>query len=57
MLQTSGWAWWWCTVPLIPEVGRQGQVDLCKFEVILVYIEFQGSQGYIGRHCLNNKIQ
>jgi hypothetical protein len=27
---------WWCT-PLIPVLLRQRQVDLCDFEVILVY--------------------
>ena len=27
---------WWCT-PLIPAVWRQRQVDLCEFEVSLIY--------------------
>jgi hypothetical protein len=41
---------WWRT-PLILALGRQRQVDLWKFEVILVYIEFQERQGYIERPC------
>ena len=28
--------WWWRT-PLIPALGRQGQVDLCEFETSLDY--------------------
>ena len=27
---------WWC-IPLIPELQRQRQVDLCEFETSLVY--------------------
>jgi hypothetical protein len=31
---------------LIPALGRQRQVDLCEFEAVLVYREFQDSQDY-----------
>ena len=34
--KTKDTVWWWCT-PLIPALGRQRQVDLCEFEVSLVY--------------------
>jgi hypothetical protein len=27
---------WWC-IPLVPELQRQRQVDLCEFETCLVY--------------------
>lgn len=34
---------------------RQRQEGLCEFEASLIYIELQDSQGYIERHCLENK--
>lgn len=35
----------------IPELGRQGQVDLSEFKTGRIYTEFQVSQSYIVRPC------
>lgn len=46
---------WWHT-PLITAFGRQRHVDLSDFEASQgLTIEFQASQGYIVRSCLNLK--
>lgn len=43
-------------MPLMPVIGKQRQVSLCKFEASLVYInEFQDSQSYVVRPCLKKK--
>ncbi|EGW02962.1 hypothetical protein I79_019498 [Cricetulus griseus] len=39
-------------MPLIPALGRQRQVDLCKFEANLIYREFKYSQSYTKKPCL-----
>jgi hypothetical protein len=36
----------------MPALGGQKQVGFCEFEAILVYVEFQASQGCIVRPCL-----
>lgn len=41
--------WWWC-MPLMPVIGKQRQVSLCKCETSLLYIsEFQDCQSYVVR--------
>ena len=43
---------WWCT-PLIPALGRQRPVDLCEFEVSLVYrANFRTSSKATEKPCL-----
>ena len=37
---------------MIPALGRKRQVNLCEFKANLVYREFQGSQDYIEKPCL-----
>jgi hypothetical protein len=51
----SGWIWWHTPLSLV--LGRQKVDDLCEFEVILVYIEFQDSNSYIERPCLKQNKQ
>ena len=47
-LKKNVWVHWevWCT-PLIPALGRQRQVDLCKFKA---------SQSYTASHPLQKKL-
>lgn len=49
------WVWW--HVPLMPAFGRRRVVDLCGFEVTLIYIlsSIQASQGYRVRPCFKKK--
>jgi hypothetical protein len=42
---------WWCT-PLIPALGRQRQVDFWVLGQPGLQSEFQDSQGYTGKPCL-----
>ena len=53
-LLTAWWWWWWWCMPLIPELRRQRQVDLCESEASLVY-KFQDCQGYTEKPCLGRK--
>jgi hypothetical protein len=45
-----GWVWWY--IPSIPGLRRQRQADLCEFKARLVYSEFQDSQNYTEKPCL-----
>jgi hypothetical protein len=42
---------WWCT-PLIPALGRQRQVDFWVWGQPGLQSEFQDSQGYTEKPCL-----
>lgn len=68
VVQIIGWTSSWCglrsitilrphkeVMLLILALGRQRQVDLCKFKASLVGIEFQGSSRYIVRFCSKKK--
>jgi hypothetical protein len=44
-------AWW--HMPLVPALGRQRQVDLCVRGQPGLQSEFQDSQGYTEKPCLN----
>lgn len=46
---------WWQYTPLVPELRRQSQVDLCTQDQPGVQSKFQGSQGYIEKPCLKTK--
>jgi hypothetical protein len=37
--KTPKTSWAYRHVPLVPAVGRQRQVDLCEFQISLVYTE------------------
>jgi hypothetical protein len=45
---------WWCT-PLIPALGRQRQADFWVRGQPGLQSEFQDSQGYTEKPCLENK--
>jgi hypothetical protein len=45
---------WYCK-PLIPALGRQRKTDLCEFEASLAYNEFQDSQRYTEKPCLEKQ--
>jgi hypothetical protein len=45
---------WWHT-PLIPALGKQRQVDLLVLSQPGLHSEFQDSQGYTEKPCLQNK--
>jgi hypothetical protein len=45
---------WWRT-PLIPELGRQRQVDFWVWGQPGLQSEFQDSQGYTEKPCLEEK--
>ena len=42
---------------MFPALRRQRQMDLCEFETSLVYKEFQDSQGYREKPCLEKPNQ
>lgn len=42
---------------MMPAPGRQRQVNLCEFETILIYIEFQASHNHIVTPFPNQKYQ
>jgi hypothetical protein len=46
----QGWAWW--HMPLIPALGRQRQVDFWVQGQPGLQSEFQDSQGYTEKPCL-----
>jgi len=52
--ETLSWALW--SMPLIPALGRQRQVDLCEFEVSLVYKVSPGQPG-LHRETLSQEDQ
>jgi hypothetical protein len=43
---------WWCT-SLIPALGRQRQVDLCEFEVSLIYKVNSRTDGLLHRETMS----
>ena len=49
----QGWAWW--RMPLIPALGRQRQVDFWVWGQPGLQSEFQDSQGYTQKPCLENQ--
>jgi hypothetical protein len=56
-LRIGYYSWvWWCT-PLIPELGRQRQVDFWVRGQPGLQSEFQDSQGYTEKPCLEKPKQ
>jgi hypothetical protein len=49
-LWKTAWRCW--RVLLLPALRKQRQEDLCEFKGSLVYSEFQDSQGYTEKPCL-----
>jgi hypothetical protein len=49
------WAWW--HTPLIPALGRQSQADFWVQDQPGLQSEFQDSQGYIEKPCLEKTKQ
>jgi hypothetical protein len=47
------WAWW--RTPLIPALGKQRQADFWVRGQLGLKSEFQDSQGYTEKPCLENK--
>jgi len=53
-IQLSGLACW--DMPLVPDLGKQGQVDLCEFQSSLVYLVIiYADQGCSVKHCIKKK--
>jgi hypothetical protein len=51
----TGRVWWY--TPLIPELGRQRQADFWIQGQPGLQSEFQDSQGYTEKPCLENKMR
>jgi hypothetical protein len=53
IMLSNSWAWW--RTPLIPALGRQRQADFWVWGQLGLLSEFQDSQGYTEKSCLENK--
>jgi hypothetical protein len=55
VLEKQGWAGQWWHTPLIPALGRQRHVDLWVWGQPGLQSEFQDSQGYTEKPCLEKQ--